>query len=55
MSVNEARGFPGMIDNIDCMHWEWKNCPFAWYGQYSGDTEGRTVILEAVASHVLWI
>ncbi|KAM1798511.1 hypothetical protein ACFX12_032572 [Malus domestica] len=35
----EMRGFPGMIRNIDCMHWTWKNCPSTWQGAY-GDRKG---------------
>ncbi|KAK2438830.1 hypothetical protein QL285_023564 [Trifolium repens] len=45
-----------MIGSIDCMHWEWKNCPKGWEGQFTrGDKGTTTVILEAVATHDLWI
>ncbi|XP_018470894.1 uncharacterized protein LOC108842468 [Raphanus sativus] len=51
----EERGFPGMIGSIDCMHWEWKNCPTAWKGMYSRGSGKPTIVLEAVASYDLWI
>src|SRR5690606_36184909 len=44
-----------MIGSIDCMHWEWKNCPTAWKGMYSRGTGKPTIVLEAVASYDLWI
>ncbi|CAN1350342.1 hypothetical protein LINPERPRIM_LOCUS42130 [Linum perenne] len=40
-----------MIGSIDCMHWEWKNCPTAWVGQYTGYKRKPTIVLEAVASY----
>ncbi|GJU95522.1 ALP1-like protein isoform X1 [Tanacetum coccineum] len=42
--------------SIDCMHWEWKNCPVSWHGQYGrGDKKYPTIMLEVVASQDLWI
>ncbi|XP_071687918.1 uncharacterized protein [Rutidosis leptorrhynchoides] len=52
----EKHGFKGMLGSIDCMHWEWKNCPVALKGQYTrGDYKKPTIMLEAVASYDLWI
>jgi len=56
LKLGEKRGFPGMFGSIDCMHWQWERCPNAWKGQFTrGDQKVPTLILEAVASHDLWI
>ncbi|XP_023762362.1 uncharacterized protein LOC111910771 [Lactuca sativa] len=56
-TVHEGKhGFPGMLGSIECMHWSWSLCPNAWRGQYMrGDHREPTIILEAIASHDLWI
>jgi len=50
LAGNEARGFPGMIGSIDCMHWEWRGCPVSHHGQYQNRKGKPTMILEAVAT-----
>ncbi|KAL0010561.1 hypothetical protein SO802_005669 [Lithocarpus litseifolius] len=55
LAHGESRGFLGMLGNIDCMHWKWKNCPTAYKGQFSGHIREPTIILETVASYDLWI
>ncbi|GAA0173901.1 hypothetical protein LIER_41619 [Lithospermum erythrorhizon] len=55
LRVVEDHGFPGMISSIDCMHWEWRNYPVGWQGQFRGGHHGAaTIILEAVASFDIW-
>ncbi|CAL2225354.1 unnamed protein product [Prunus armeniaca] len=38
-----------MIGSIDCMHWQWKNCPTVWQGDYGNRKCQKSIILEAVA------
>jgi hypothetical protein len=55
LQINSDRGFPGMFASLDCMHWEWKNCPVAWQGDF-GDRDGKkSIILEAIADASLHI
>ena len=53
LQIGEHRGFSRMIGIIDCMHWEWKNYPTAWKGQYTRGSGKLTIVLEAVASYDL--
>ena len=55
MAMNQARGGPCMLGSVDCMHWNWMNCPKAWAGQNIGHQGKPTIVLEAMASHDLSI
>jgi hypothetical protein len=44
-----------MLGSIDCMHWEWRRCPLAYKGMFTGRGKHPSMILEAVASQDLWI
>jgi hypothetical protein len=39
-----------MLGSVDCMHWEWRNCPSAWKGMFIGHGKHPSMILEAVVS-----
>jgi hypothetical protein len=55
LALGEESGFLGMLGSLDCMHRRWKNCSSAYQGQYSCHYHTPTIILEVVASLVLWI
>ncbi|KAL6283921.1 hypothetical protein ACE6H2_014850 [Prunus campanulata] len=37
------------------MHWQWKNCPTAWQGDYGNRKGQKSIILEAVAGFNTWV
>ena len=55
LAIGEARGFPGMLGSIDCMHWQWKNRPKGLRAMYQHHTKEVTIILKTVGSHDLRI
>ncbi|XP_023753121.1 uncharacterized protein LOC111901483 [Lactuca sativa] len=40
----ERHDFPGMLGNIDCTHWDRRNCPVAWKGQYASGQHGTPLL-----------
>jgi hypothetical protein len=55
MVINEQRGFSGMFESINCMHWLSKNCPMDWQGQFTDKDTEKSIILEAITNQFLWI
>nr|GEX51077.1 hypothetical protein [Tanacetum cinerariifolium] len=45
-----------LLESIDCMHWDWRNCPKALHEKFKRrDHKYPTIMLEAVADQRLWI
>ena len=44
-----------MMGSINCIHWQWQNCPKVWKGMFlSGHKGVQTLLLEVVASFDRW-
>lgn len=48
-------GFPGCIGAVDCVGWEWKNCPVALQGSLKGKGARPELRAEAICDMDLWI
>jgi hypothetical protein len=44
-----------MFGSLDCMHYEWKNHPIGWVGEYLDKDLLKTIILEAICTYDMWI
>jgi len=54
LAARNEHDFPGMLGNIDCMHWEWKNCPTVWKASFAKRfCKVPTIILEKAVSYDL--
>ena len=48
-------GNDGIIGALDCMHVEWKNCPYSHQGVNKRGKNKPSLILEGMADYNLWI
>ena len=55
MEENALDVWLGLLACLDCMHYEWKNCPYAWKGVYTGKEKTPTIVLEAACDKNLKI
>ncbi|GJU07046.1 ALP1-like protein isoform X1 [Tanacetum coccineum] len=43
--INKEQPMQGMPGSIDCMHWEWINCPKSWHGQFGRGANNDLTVL----------
>ena len=55
LAFNKEWGFPGCIGSLECSHWKWHGCPKSATGQHKGRSDKRTIVLETVCDHDLWV
>jgi len=55
LAFNKDRGLPGCMGSLDCSHWEWHGCPKSAAGQHKGRSGKRSIVLETVCDHDLWV
>jgi len=55
LAFNEHQGLPGCIGSLDGSHWEWHGCPKSAAGQHKCRSGKRSIVLETVCDHDLWV
>ncbi len=43
------------VYNINCMHYNWNNCPIAWHGHFGDKNDNQNIIFEAFTNQSLQI